>query len=952
MKTWATRIKQVNKGWWIAMTVFAVYVLAGIYIAPSVVSRQLSHVIEQKLHLQANVHEVKINPLKLAVDLRGFTIKDGAQLLVSFDSLVLDLDASSLFRWAVTFDEIRLEHPYVNAELSADGHFNLEKLIPPDDKDKGHIRWLVHQFVLRRGAVDFLDHGRAGAVRTRLEPLMLELQEISSLPDRSGRYELIAHGTGGAEIAWSGELGIKPFKSRGRLKLKNLDIPFLAKLVPANPPFQVSEGKLSVDTEYRVDTGKGPLSFRLEQGNVQLANLKLTTNDRQPFFELPQMELSGLALKWPERQASISQLMLKQGILEVTRSATGQINLSSLLTPHTPAPSTVTAAASRSPWTGTLAELSLEGFHIHLKDQQTQPAFATDLHDLDIKIKGITQDLEQPLDVELETAIGEKGQLSVDGELVPASRRFDGDVSLVQLELLPLQAYIKEFADVTLLGGKLGVAGHMQYTSDAVPQWHFTGKAGVHDFALQDARLNEPLFSYQALDLKDIDASQARLNIREIDGDHLYGRIMIARDKSINLSSLIKSHANGSASPPPAKGPVFPVKIARIALHHSSLAFADMSLNTPFATGIDELDGIISGLNSAESSHANVDLKGRVDRYGQVAISGRLNPLASHLFADIGMHFKDIELTTLTPYSAKFAGYRIDKGKLNLDLHYLIDGRELTADNKVILDQLTLGERVDSPDATNLPLKLALALLRDSHGVINIDLPISGSLDNPDFQYGAVVWHALVNLLSKAATAPFKMLASLVGGDEEQLRSVSFPVGSATLPVDAAGKLSTLAQALEKRPSLYVEVRGLTDADADALALRTRKFLKEWPAHKNGSSDNDQASLERWLSALAGQETVASLRQLAMVPDAHGNSTSALVLNGKDYEQRLRNALIDRTPVDSLELRSLAQDRAHAIKVALIDQMHVDESRVFVLDPDAGKAKDNLIGIPLGINAR
>jgi hypothetical protein len=278
--------------------------------------------------------------------------------------------------------------------------------------------------------------------------------------------------------------------------------------------------------------------------------------------------------------------------------------------------------------------------------------------------------------------------------------------------------------------------------------------------------------------------------------------------------------------------------------------------------GIQNLNGSILGLSSKPSSRAKVELKGKVDRYAPVHIWGETNPLAATTYSDIRMNFKGVELTSATPYSGHFAGYKIEKGKLSVDIDYKIENRKLTAAHKLVIDQLELGERVESPDAIHLPLKIAIALLKDRNGVIDIDLPVTGSLDDPQFKIGPLIWKAVLNLLTKVATAPFALLGHLFGGGNEQMNFIDFHPGSAVLDASEHDKLVALVKALEAKEKLELDVPITFSPDLDrpglAAAHLNARLLElsqdQAGGHKRGKSGGKTNSA----AAGAGQKAAGT----------------------------------------------------------------------------------------------
>jgi hypothetical protein len=309
-----------------------------------------------------------------------------------------------------------------------------------------------------------------------------------------------------------------------------------------------------------------------------------------------------------------------------------------------------------------------------------------------------------------------------------------------------------------------------------------------------------------------------------------FGKVIIFEDKSINLQRVLRRQpadapiTEDAAGPPSAGQPdAFPLAVERLRIVGANAEFADLSLTPQFGTLMHDLGGVVTGLSTDPATTAQVELDGKVDEFGSARVRGSVQPFRATDFTDLTLTFRNLEMTTLTPYSGKFAGRKIDSGKLSVDLEYKIKDRQLAGENKFIVNKLKLGERVESPDAMNLPLDLAIALLEDRDGIIDLDLPVSGSLDDPQFSYGKIIWKALVNVLTKLVTAPFRALGKLLGVSSEKLESVEFDPGSSALLPPEQEKLKTIAEALAKRPALTLTLApGLRPRGRPACPAGTR----------------------------------------------------------------------------------------------------------------------------------
>jgi hypothetical protein len=370
-----------------------------------------------------------------------------------------------------------------------------------------------------------------------------------------------------------------------------------------------------------------------------------------------------------------------------------------------------------------------------------------------------------------------------------------------------------------------------------------------------------------------------------------------------------------------------------------SANFADYSIEPSFATGILELHGTVTNLSSDPASRARVKLDGKVDKYAPVDINGEANLLAATKYTDLAMNFRNMELTTFNPYSGKFAGYNIGKGKLSTELKYLVEDRKLTASHHIVIDNLEFGDKTDSKDAAPIPLKLAVALLKDRHGVIDLNLPVTGTLDDPKFRLGPIIWKAVLNLLTKIVTAPFAALGALFGGGEE-LAFVDFEAGSAVLPASQAEKLNTLAKALIERPQLKLSVPLTVVSAQDSEAMARAAFAQKLPPETSVEPPADEAGKRQRIALL--EKVYKEVVQSAPAYPAEAKTEA-----GVDFDARLKfleSSLLERMRPDDAALSALAQQRARAVQDALLANTELSPERVFIIaERSEGKSQANLV---------
>ncbi len=681
----------------------------------------------------------------------------------------------------------------------------------------------------------------------------------------------------------------------------------------------------------------------------QLDLAQLIVRDQQKnLLSLPKVIVEHLSVKPQKQFIDTGRIIITGGDTSLEILANNQTNwqraLPSLLA-HFNASKAADVVTEDKPWTYALGELQLARFSVAAEDQRQKPAIKEP-----ISINSLTinpeLDLSRPHVLAADIGLGTGGKIKLQGQLQESPLLVDTQITLTHLALPPLAPYLNNVARLHLESGDVDVDGHLHLQQQPKLQITYDGNLGINQFAANDIKLNERFLAWNRLLARGVkwQLEPMKLDIKQVLADQPFTRVIIAPDKTINLEQVI-TNASSSSAATDNNTEKMPLHIDKVNVTNGSMLFADLTIKPQFATGIQSLNGEISGISSSMQSVAKIALTGRVDQYGKAIISGALNPFSPDKNSNVLVKFQNIELTTLTPYSAKFAGYRIDQGKLSLDLDYKIQNRQLVSTNKITLNQLTLGEKVDSPDAVSLPLRLAIALLKDSNGVIDLDIPLTGSLDDPKFRVGPIIWQAFVNVITKVATAPFRFIASLVGGGDD-MDSIAFAAGGVVLDIDNDNdvKLAKIAEALTKRPNLRIELRGGFDKEADSQAMKLAKFNQLLKA-RLAQNNNEQKVLELLFTERFGQEALKQQRAISLKPKEDAANKDALLVSQNSFSQSLRNELIKSQDVQEGDLRQLALDRARIMRMQLVEKNKIEEGRVFILEPEASKMTDKQLVI-------
>jgi hypothetical protein len=603
-----------------------------------------------------------------------------------------------------------------------------------------------------------------------------------------------------------------------------------------NPPLKVSALKVGVQLGLAAQQTNAGIQLKVSDAALSLADLSVSSGAQAP-LKIARVGFTEGTVDMAARQASVGRLYAEGGQLQLVREKDGKLNVLELLPRAglSGAPAPVPRASAAKPWVATAKVLELGKFGADITDRGA--GVSVHVTDVVLKLEGASSDLAKKVVFNAGLNVREGGQLAAQGSVVPGTGELQADVRLKQLALAPLQPLLAQHLKLKIAGGNVSAQGRV-VTGAGTPKsagLSYTGALNVAGLTLNETD-NELFASWKnvAADKLTASVSPNRLDIPELRIVEANAKLIIEDDRSFNaLRLLVKPPGDGAkpaaavAAKAAATDDPFPVRVRRMRFQNAKLDFTDLSLRPQFAAKIYELNGVVNGLSSSRAARSQIELDGRVDEFGLARIRGELNPFAPRNNTEVNMVFKNVDMVSVSPYSMKFAGYKIAEGKISLDLQYKIRDSKLEGSNQIVIDKLTLGERVDSPDALKLPLQLAIAILKDSDGRIDLGLPVSGDLNDPQFSYGAIIWKAITNVITKIVTAPFRALGALLGVGGEKLEAIDFDAGSAKLLPPEREKIKQVAQILAKRAQLKLSVPGQYSEAADGAALRSRAVREE-----------------------------------------------------------------------------------------------------------------------------
>ena len=821
----------------------ALYALGGFLLLPWYAQRELPRFVEEKLHRKAHVDEIAFNPFTLTLEAKNFSLKEhDGRPLVSFKHALIDLEWRALLHRAVVFGEIHLDAPSLHIEIAPDGQLNLAALAggpaaekTADAKPAPLPRFSIQDLHIEHGVIAF-DDQRAG-YKNIFEDLAIKLSSLSTYGEHKGPYDLSARTPGGATLKWKGEASIAPLAAAGTLAFEHSALPELQPFLKDFINAAVTDGRINIELPYRFAIREGKPQLDVHGGKLGIESFALTaTGASAPAFKMAALAVDDIALDLTSRSVSVGNISIDAPELKAQRDENGAIDLANLLVPRTPDP----AAA---PWQIAIANIALTGGAFAFDDRVT--GLAPALRDIAIKLSDLTGDFARPVPFEITAAIASGGTLTTRGKLA-AGGAVDAQVSGTAIALAPLQPLIARYAYATLATGEAAFSGALK-TGQKNAALSYNGGVSINNVQIND-QTGVPLIGWKSLATAALRAQVAptQVHIDAIHWQEPAGKYAIAADQTSNFRRAFKPKDDKAATPPaaesapataaPANAAVattpapaddddddngVAIQIRRVDIKQGALDFSDDSLGGGFATSIHEFNGTINGISSDRGTRSQLALEGRIDEFGYAKVTGSLNPFLPRDRSTARFEFRNLDVAKVTPYAVRFAGYKIASGRMSLDLNYSVRNNLIQGDNKILLEQFTLGEKVDSPGAMNLPLELAIALLKDSDGKIDLALPVTGNLDDPKFDYSEIIGKAIGNLISGIFAAPFKLLAALFSGiNHEEFSNISFDPGSARLLPPEREKLGKIVQALAKRPEVKLSVPARYDVELDARALK------------------------------------------------------------------------------------------------------------------------------------
>ncbi|MBP6864254.1 MAG: DUF748 domain-containing protein [Candidatus Didemnitutus sp.] len=833
-----------------------VFTIVGFFVVPPIVRTQIERRASEALGRQVTVGKVRFNPYTLGLTLERLDVRtaDGAGSFLGWERLYVNFDALASLGGDWVLGDIELDGFHAAVALESDGKFNfadiLAKLVPPADPaaptapttPSRPLR--VVALKVAQARVEFADRSRTQPFATTLGPLSFDLKNFRTVTEDGAPYQFEAVTEAGERLRWVGTLIAAPFRSEGELVLENILLPKYAPYYADAIRADLTGGRLTVRGRYAIDLTPDRQMLRLAEGAVSLQGVKLQERGTEVVaLDLPAFAVTGIQFDALQRSGVIGQVQASDGRVVVRREADGGLNWLAMLPPPAPAAVAAPAVAPAAPPAALpdvrVTLVDLRNFQIELTDLAGPRPAKLGLGGLQLKLENLSLADGATMPLMLAFDWAPQGRVTVQGEVgVLPSPRADLAVDVASFALLPLSPYLEQQLNARLAQGAVTTQMQVKVVPGGQgPAADLAGTVRIDELNLVDGVMGEPLAGFASLELKGLKAASApelALALEEVVLTGPFARVIVREDKTLNLAGLVRaapepvssasSPETSSATPAaPASAPAPKIEVGKVTIAAGDFSLTDRSLAPQVRSALGKFGGTVGSISSSHPARAAVDLRGEVDGVGPVAITGWLDPLGTPRLIDLQVDFRNVDLLAFSPYSGKYAGYELARGKFALAVKAKVEGERLQSENVITLSQFTFGAPVDSPDATKLPVRLGVALLKDLDGQIIIDVPMSGDVNDPNLRIGRVVGRVIVNLLTKAAVSPFALLGSMFGGGGDELAFQEFEPGLAVLRPAEQAKLDTMVKALANRPGLSLGLEGGYDGPADTFALRRLK---------------------------------------------------------------------------------------------------------------------------------
>ncbi len=731
------------------------------------------------------------------------------------------------------------------------------------------------------------------------------VENLSTAADQRATYAFNGTGPSGGTYQLNGELTVNPVWTQGRYSMSNAKLSHFWEHLKDHVSFQIVNGSTGTSGDFTMAIDDGKLSARLENGAYALNDFELVEKGKKELLILlPAFSIKGIGADLQAREMNVELIQAADAKIKSWLAADGSFALRNLFLPdleklmkkktEDPEPE----PAIDQPWQVALKKMEVKNWELAFEDRTLTHPAKLSADNIDVVVENLTNKKEKTATLGAFMRINQAGDVKIKGKAGIAPLQADLNVVTTKIALKSFQPYVDDAVNAQIASGTTSSKGRIRYLGkDAQPQIRYEGDLSVDDVEIQDRVQTEDFITLAQLKTRGIELELRpnKLNVSQVLIDRPHARVTIDEAGVVNVVSAFAPVENEKKQEEGKedllkrlvnflilqfKGPM-PMSVDRVELKRFTSDFVDASITPPYETHLEITDATATGLSSDPSSKADFKFNGSIDEKATLEGSGQMNPMNALQYSKVDVSLKNFKLNPVSPYSGKFIGFKIDQGTMHTELKYKVANDAVDGNNIITIDQLELGERVDSPDALNLPIKLGVALLKDSEGRIKVQVPVEGNVKDPQFDFAKAIESALTGTIEDASSAPFAAITEVDGFKGEELSMVAFEFGFSELQDREIQKLNALATLLKERVALTLGIVGKADRQMDRSAIMG-EAPQEIPADEDSAAHKETPVVE----PVADQD------------------------------------------VDNGRLEQLAQQRAEAVSTYLIDKANVEAKRI------------------------
>ncbi len=843
------------------VVIFLAYTLLGFFFAPWLVKTIVPKEVEKRIGVTASIEKVSLNPFTLSGVIRGLQVNDkSGEVLLSLEEGRGNIQISSVFKGGLVVKEIILVGPYARVVRTTPTELNVFDLLPPPDPERAKAvlepftvpKVWIELLEVTNGKVEAIDQVPEGEFSAVFSPINFSINQFSTLGDEGNEMEFNAIALNGGQVSWQGTVDVPSLSSSGSFKLDSIKIESLDAYYSPIVNFVLETAVIDTEMDYRVQFRDGELFAEVSSGSVGLSEMVILSKvGTEEVIRVPSLEVTGISARWPEKDAEVEQVFMTGGSVTVVQSSERSVNLIEMMQLDLPVED-IEELEEEILKEGEALDIVIQSFvmedyRVIAEDQVPSTPANAEVVINRLEMGPLSTDFSQLIGINGDYSLLPEGTIQVDGEARIDPLYAKVNVSADQLATPLIQPYLSDFLLIEMERGFGGFQGSIEVEAapeasepGTLPVVKIVGDGALDGFATVHTENPDELVSFQTAAARGLELVSDPLQIKadEIFLDALVVQVVRLADESILLpfpdaetegeQVVVEAAEAATLGSILDQGVDLPVDLAlgKLELQNTSFILVDEAVNPAFRGGVKGLSGTVAGLSNMNKSAAILDMSGTFDGLAAFTVTGTLTPFQQIKDSTISIVLRPLNMTVFNSYSGKYLGRELDKGTVEMELDYTLIERQIDGKNHVRVNQMELGEKVSSEDAINLPLDLGLALLKDKDGVIDLNVPVRGDIDDPNFKLGGVILQALGNIITKAVTAPFSLLGNMVGSEKE-LSLVAFDPGTSLLNTDGEEVLNLLIEALEDRPNVNIDVSGYVAPVIDETALK-KKMLNRW----------------------------------------------------------------------------------------------------------------------------